>query len=165
MKNIHIVYGPTMSGKTLNAESIRKILLCDKVFDHDQQDQIREAQKAGLQVLVLSTEQEPKTNKGYRNLFNGAICTHVEVFKTLLGVGWNDGSAQTTTATFIVIRRVSLFHQGWSFKKPVYVGKHLLEFNSREEAKKWINEHPFTGDPNDVIKHVKYQIVANNQNF
>jgi hypothetical protein len=33
-----------------------------------------------------------------------------------------------------------------------------MEFYSREAAEAWAANHPFTSDPHDVIKSIKYKI-------
>lgn len=151
-----------MSGKTLNAKGIMKLLRCDVVYDWQEQLCIIRAIERGLNVLVLAHEKNPSIFKGsgLSGLFDGATATSIEVIRHVLADEWKESSRRDVESgiKFQIVRRVSLFYQGWSYSKPVYNGRSIAQFNSREEAKEWIEDHPFVKDPNDVIRCVKYKI-------
>ena len=151
-----------MSGKTLNEKGIMKLLSCDVVYDWQEQLCIIRAIERGLNVLVLSYEKNPSIFKGsgLSGLFDGATATSIEVIRHVLADEWKESSRRDVESgiKFQIVRRVSLFYQGWSYSKPVYNGRSIAQFNSREEAKEWIKDHPFVKDPNDVIRCVKYKI-------
>ena len=151
-----------MSGKTLNEKGIMKLLSCDVVYDWQEQLCIIRAIERGLNVLVLSYEKNPSIFKGsgLSGLFDGATATSIEVIRHVLADEWKESSRRDVESgiKFQIVRRVSLFYQGWSYSKPVYNGRSIAQFNSREEAKEWIEDHPFVKDPNDVIRCVKYKI-------
>ena len=59
---------------------------------------------------------------------------------------------------FTILRQVQLFNKSWTFSKLVYSGRSVMEFDSRQAAEAWVADHPFTSDPHDVIKSIKYKI-------
>lgn len=158
-----------MSGKTLNEKGIRKLLSCDVVYDWQEQLCIIRAIERGLNVLVLSHEKNPSIFKGsgLSGLFDGATATSIEVIRHVMADEWKERADEWKESSrrdvesgtkFQIIRQVSLFHQGWNFSDPVRNGRSIAQFNSREEAREWIEDHPFVKDPNDVIRCVKYKI-------
>jgi hypothetical protein len=62
-----IVYGPPMSGKTINKEAMREHYKCDSVFDVGFEDASILA--AGGRVMVLATDENPRGPAGQRNLY------------------------------------------------------------------------------------------------
>lgn len=139
-----------------------KLIGCDAVYDWDEQLCIRRALDSGLNVLVLSYEKNPSIFKGsgLSGLFDGATATSIEVIRHVMADEWKESSRRDVESRtkFQIIRQVSLFHKGWSFSEPVRNGRSIAKFNSREEAKEWIEDHPFVKDPNDAIRSISYKI-------
>jgi len=156
--SLHIVYGPPMSGKTLNKEGIMKLIGCDAVYDWSDQLCIRRALDSRLNVLVLAHEKNPLVfkGKGLSGLFDGATATSIEVIRHVMADEWLTDEKKKK-AKYMVNQYVSLFHQSWNFVKTVRNGKNIMEFQSKEEAEKWIADHQFVSDPHDVIKKISYQ--------
>jgi hypothetical protein len=84
MKEIVIVYGPPMSGKTLNKEIIAEHFKCDAVFDGAE---AHEVLKYPGRCLVLSDQ--PKVS-GME--IHGAEIVHVDRAKELIGVTWQEAA-------------------------------------------------------------------------
>jgi len=84
MKEIVIVYGPPMSGKTLNKEILAEHFKCDAVFDGVEGNKVFEYSG---RCLVLSNQ--PKVS-GME--VNGAEIVHVERVKELIGDAWREPS-------------------------------------------------------------------------
>jgi len=85
-KTLIIIYGPPASGKTINAEVLRKHYRCDQVLDAGFDDsRIIEARG---RILVLSLEKVPKGPKGHRKLFAEAIAIPVQEAAFAVGDAW-----------------------------------------------------------------------------
>jgi len=160
--SLHIVYGPPMSGKTVNAKGIMKLLSCDAVFDWQEQLCIIRSIERGLNVLVLSHEKNPPVFKGsgLSGLFDGATATSIEIIRHVMADEWKRESGRDVESgtKFQIIRQVSLFHHGWNFSEPVRNGRSIAKFNSRKEAEGWIKDHQFVKDHHDVIRSVNYKV-------
>ena len=61
-------------------------------------------------------------------------------------------------AHFVVEAKVALFHKGMNLTQVVREGRRIKRFPSRKEAALWIEQHPFTGDPYDVIRGITYKV-------
>lgn len=86
-----IVYGPPASGKTINAERLRKHYRCDHVFDAGF-DNPKILSSSG-RVMVLACEQYPPgprigRAKGSSDFYQGAATIPVEEAKFALGGEW-----------------------------------------------------------------------------
>lgn len=136
-----------------------KLLGCEEVFDWDDQLFIRHALDSGSNVLVLAQEKNPYvfTSRGRSGLFDGAIATSIEVIRHVMAGEWLTDEKKKKKGKYMVNQCVSLFHQSWNFVKAVRNGKNIMEFQSKEEAEKWIADHQFVSDPHDVIKKISYQ--------
>jgi hypothetical protein len=147
-----------MSGKTLNAEGIMKLLNCDVVYDWNEQSEIRDALCANLNVLVLAHERHPYKFKGSgrAHIFDGAVKTSIEVIRIIMADNWLTEPKRDVKS--MIVQYVSLFHQGGTFVKVIHNGKDIMEFQSEDEAEAWIADHPFVSDPHDVIKKISYQV-------
>ena len=88
MKEIVIVYGPPMSGKTLNKEIIAEHFKCDAVFDGLEGDKVFEYPG---RCLVLSNQPKVSVME-----INGAEIVHVERVKELIGDAWREPFHGTT---------------------------------------------------------------------
>jgi hypothetical protein len=147
-----------MSGKTLNAEGIMKLLNCDVVYDWNEQLRIRDALCANLNVLVLSLERNPYRFKGRGcvHIFDGAVKTPIEIIRIIMADDWLTEPKRDVKS--MVVQYVSLLHQGGTFVKAIHNGKDIMEFQSEDEAEAWIADHPFVSDPHDVIEKISYQV-------
>ena len=97
--SLHIIYGPSKSGKTLNSEGIKKLLSCDVAFDWSEQLQIRNALRSGLTTLVFALDENPKAFREYRGLFNGAEKTSVAAVRRIMADEWRSSPKNNVRCT------------------------------------------------------------------
>lgn len=88
-----------MSGKTSNSEGIKNLLSCDVVYDWDQQLQIRDALRSGLNTLVFAHDEKPKTFRGFSQLFKGAKKTSITTIRCIMAGKWRSSPNSSEKST------------------------------------------------------------------